>query len=196
MSLLFLNDGSIAQRIDYDTWGNVTNDTNPGFQPFGFAGGLYDRNANLVRFGARDYDPQTGRWSAKDSIRFLGGQTNLYGYVLNDPINFYDLSGKGIGIVGAVIIVAAAVGAVLLFKHCIDQLTDKNGSSDTKPKSCEGEGSGTDAEKAIEKAREMSQKNKALGKASGLCASLAGLLGFAAGPLTGAGSAAGQGSGN
>ncbi|HHH48073.1 MAG TPA: hypothetical protein ENK51_04205 [Gammaproteobacteria bacterium] len=23
-------DGSIAQRIDYDVWGNITNDTNPG----------------------------------------------------------------------------------------------------------------------------------------------------------------------
>jgi hypothetical protein len=32
----------LAQRLDYDAWGNVTTDTNPGFQPFGFAGGLYD----------------------------------------------------------------------------------------------------------------------------------------------------------
>jgi len=35
--------------------------TSTGFQPFGFAGGLYDRDTNLVRFGARDYDPETGR---------------------------------------------------------------------------------------------------------------------------------------
>jgi hypothetical protein len=33
--------GSIAQRVDYDAFGNVILDTNPGFQPFGFAGGLY-----------------------------------------------------------------------------------------------------------------------------------------------------------
>src|SRR3989338_8938658 len=33
--------GQIAQRIDYDEWGNVLSDSNPGFQPFGFAGGLY-----------------------------------------------------------------------------------------------------------------------------------------------------------
>ena len=31
--------GSIAQRLDYDAFGNVALDTNPGFQPFGFAGG-------------------------------------------------------------------------------------------------------------------------------------------------------------
>ena len=44
--------GVIAQRLDYDPWGVVTQDTNPGFQPFGFAGGLYDANTGLVRFGA------------------------------------------------------------------------------------------------------------------------------------------------
>lgn len=82
--------GEIAQRMDYDTFGNVTVDTNPGFQPFGFAGGLYDRDTGLVRFGARDYDPQVGRWTSKDPIGFLGGDTNLYGYVLHDPVNLVD----------------------------------------------------------------------------------------------------------
>ncbi len=81
---------TIAQRLDYDEFGNVIADTNPGFQPFGFAGGIYDRDTKLVRFGARDYDPETGRWTGKDPIRFLGGDTNLYGYVLNDPVNFTD----------------------------------------------------------------------------------------------------------
>jgi len=82
-----------VQRMDYDDWGNVTNDTNPGFQPFGFAGGIYDRDTNLVRFGARDYDPETGRWTAKDPIRFAGGDSNLYGYVLGDPVNGIDPNG-------------------------------------------------------------------------------------------------------
>jgi len=86
-------DGSIAQRMDYDDWGKVINDTNPGFQPFGFAGGIYDRDTGLVRFGARDYDPETGRWTAKDPIRFAGGDTNLYGYVLGDPVNNLDMLG-------------------------------------------------------------------------------------------------------
>ncbi|MBL1278345.1 MAG: RHS repeat-associated core domain-containing protein [Ectothiorhodospiraceae bacterium] len=83
-------DGSITQRMDYDVWGNITTDTNPGFQPFGFAGGIYDQHTNLTRFGARDYDAQTGRWTAKDPIRFQGGDTNLYGYVFSDPVNFVD----------------------------------------------------------------------------------------------------------
>ena len=28
--------------------------------PFGFAGGLHDRDTGLVRFGYRDYDPEVG----------------------------------------------------------------------------------------------------------------------------------------
>lgn len=88
--------GTIAQRMDYDEFGNVITDTNPGFQPFGFAAGLYDRDTGLVRFGARDYDPTTGRWTAKDPIRFAGGDPNLYGYVFNDPVNFRDPSGQAL----------------------------------------------------------------------------------------------------
>ncbi len=88
-----VSNGSIVQRIDYDEWGNVTLDTNPNFQPFGFAGGLYDAETGLVRFGARDYDPEIGRWTAKDPILFEGGQANLYVYVGNDPINRIDPSG-------------------------------------------------------------------------------------------------------
>jgi RHS repeat-associated protein len=85
--------GAVVQRVDYDEWGNVTYDSNPGAQPFGFAGGLYDRDTGLVRFGARDYDPLTGRWTNKDPIRFAGG-LNFFGYVENDPINSIDPFGR------------------------------------------------------------------------------------------------------
>ncbi len=75
--------------------GDITSDTNPGFQAFGFAGGLYDPDTKIVRFGARDYDSETGRWTSKDPILFEGGDTNLYGYVLQDPANLTDSSGTG-----------------------------------------------------------------------------------------------------
>jgi len=84
--------GVVSQRIEYDTWGAVVSDTNPGFQPFGFAGGLYDQDTKLVRFGARDYDPATGRWVTKDPIRFDGG-VNLYAYAANNPVNLVDPDG-------------------------------------------------------------------------------------------------------
>ncbi len=85
--------GVIVQRIDYDEFGNVTYDSNPGFQPFGFAGGLYDPDTKLVRFGARDYDAKTGRWTRKDPVLFGGGLSNLFEYCLNDPINYADPTG-------------------------------------------------------------------------------------------------------
>ncbi len=86
-------DGNIVQRMEYDEFGNVVHDSNPGFQPFGFAGGLFESQTQLLRFGVRDYDPVTGRWSAKDPIGFSGGQANLFSYVANDPINRRDPHG-------------------------------------------------------------------------------------------------------
>jgi RHS repeat-associated protein len=85
--------GSVVQRIDYDEFGRVVQNTNPGFQPFGFAGGLYDEGTGLVRFGARDYDSQLARWTAKDPVGFSSGATNLYSYVGGDPINERDPTG-------------------------------------------------------------------------------------------------------
>ncbi len=87
--------GQVAERIDYDESGVVTNDTRPGFLPFGFAGGLYDFDTGLVHFGAREYFPSTGRWTSNDPILFYGGDANLYGYVLNDPLNMTDPAGLG-----------------------------------------------------------------------------------------------------
>ncbi len=83
---------AIAQRIDYDVFGQVLSDSNPGFQPFGFAGGLYDPDTKLVRFGARDYDAEAGRWVNKDPRGFEAGN-NLYEYVDGDPVNKFDPTG-------------------------------------------------------------------------------------------------------
>jgi RHS repeat-associated protein len=88
-----VNDVSdIPYRASYTAFGEATITGTADFIPFGFAGGLYDTDTKLVRFGARDYDPNVGRWVSKDPIRFDGG-VNLYVYVGNDPINRIDPSG-------------------------------------------------------------------------------------------------------
>ena len=55
---------------------------------------LSDPQTGLERFGARDCDPETGRWTGKDPILFDGDSPNLYGYGIGDPINFIDPSGE------------------------------------------------------------------------------------------------------
>ena len=84
--------GAVVHRLDYDVWGNVTADSAPGFQPFGYAGGLWETSTKLVRFGARDYDPETGRWTSKDPARFAGG-LNFFAYAENNPVDLVDPSG-------------------------------------------------------------------------------------------------------
>ncbi len=84
----------LIKEITYDTYGNIINDTNPSFKvPFGFAGGLYDSDTKLTHFGYREYDAYTGKWTAKDPIGFAGGDSNLYGYVWSDPVNWIDENG-------------------------------------------------------------------------------------------------------
>ena len=51
-----------------------------------------------------------GRFLQKDPIGFNGGSTNLYGYVLNDPINSVDPNGQSLA--GATI--KCFVGAYLI----------------------------------------------------------------------------------
>jgi len=105
--------GAIAERIDYDAFGNVLADSQPGFQPFGFAGGLSDVDTGLVRIGQRDYDPRTRRWTAPDPVRFAAGSTNVYTYVDDDPINLQDPSGLyGSAAVGTGGVTVSATGTI------------------------------------------------------------------------------------
>ncbi|WP_158304044.1 RHS repeat domain-containing protein [Cellvibrio japonicus] len=109
------SNGNIVKTVSYDSYGNIIEDSNPEFQiPFGFAGGLKDDDTGLIRFGYRDYDPETGRWTARDPIGFEGGDTNLYGYVLGDPINWVDIDGLAPAWVGPVAAVTAVVGGALI----------------------------------------------------------------------------------
>ncbi len=90
--------GTTIQQLAYSEFGEVLQDTNSSFQPFGFGGGIYDHDIAMTRFGARDYVQKIGRWTTKDPILFDGFDTNLYGYVLGDPVNAFDLDGNRISI--------------------------------------------------------------------------------------------------
>ncbi len=86
--------GTIVKVLEYDSFGILINDSNTGFDlPIGFAGGLEDAATRLVRFGHRDYDQISGRWTARDPALYDGGQANLYAYSGNDPVSQRDPTG-------------------------------------------------------------------------------------------------------
>jgi RHS repeat-associated protein len=89
-------------------------DTNSNFQLFGFAGGIYDRHTVLVRFGARDYEPMTGKWVSKDPIGFDSREVNFYSYIDSDPQNQIDPSGECPWCVAAVLGGLTDIGVQLL----------------------------------------------------------------------------------
>ncbi len=60
----------------------------------GFAGGLFDADTGLTRFGARDYDPEVGRWTAKDPRRYPEAGTNSYVYAFSNPVLYMDPDGE------------------------------------------------------------------------------------------------------
>ncbi len=86
--------GVVVHQMRFDEWGVLVEESGDAtIHPFGYAGGLYDRATGLTRFGARDYDPGTGRWTAKDPSRFSAGP-NLYGFDSGDPVNMVDVNGR------------------------------------------------------------------------------------------------------
>ncbi len=71
-----------------------------GRNPLRFAAGELDTRTNLVKFGVRHYDPNTGRFTQQDSIERPGDLTqgNRYAYAACNPTNFTgssSLSGVG-----------------------------------------------------------------------------------------------------
>src|SRR5579871_6219332 len=60
---------------------------------FKFAGGQWDVNLGVYKFGVRLYNPQTGTWMTRDPLG-LGPDSNPYRYVSNGPVNWIDPSGR------------------------------------------------------------------------------------------------------
>lgn len=120
--------GDIIKEVVYDTFGTILSDSNEAFKvPFGFAGGLYDQDTKLTRFGYRDYDAETGKWTAKDPIGFEGGDSNLYGYVLGDPVNFVDPTGEYLQYIIPLVELIGGAGTVYAIVDSVDNLfNDEN----------------------------------------------------------------------
>ncbi|HZZ82235.1 MAG TPA: RHS repeat-associated core domain-containing protein, partial [Gemmataceae bacterium] len=86
--------GAVVDHISYNSFGQIVAETNPtiGFL-YGYAGNAYDPETGMQYDRARYYDPGIGRFISQDPIAFSGGDTNLYRYVGNNPVNAIDPTG-------------------------------------------------------------------------------------------------------
>jgi len=87
-------DGNVVQAMQYDSFGNLLSQQgNVVRLPLGFAGGLLDTDTGLTRFVWRDYDADTGRFTALDPLGKTGGDGDWYGYCGDDPVKRVDVWG-------------------------------------------------------------------------------------------------------
>ena len=94
--------GKAVNRYSYSPFGELTSNPNaaPVPNPWRYAGGYYDTQTALTKFGARFYDPSVGRWTQQDPIPGSiadPSRMNRYPYVGNDPINNVDPEGLWFG---------------------------------------------------------------------------------------------------
>jgi RHS repeat-associated protein len=86
--------GAVLDHIAYDSYGNVTSQSNASNgDRFQFAGMQSDSATGLNYDQARWYSATTGRFSTEDPIEFGGLDSNLYRYTRNDSINYLDNTG-------------------------------------------------------------------------------------------------------
>ncbi|MGQ0680077.1 MAG: RHS repeat-associated core domain-containing protein, partial [Actinomycetota bacterium] len=83
--------GNPVNRYFYDPYGNyLVGTTEAVANPWQYAGGFKDAFSGYYKFGARYYDPVTGRWTQPDPS---GMDANSYAYAGSNPVNFVDSSG-------------------------------------------------------------------------------------------------------
>ena len=76
------NQGNILNHISYDSFGQITSQTNTeAYFRFGYTGREYDQESGQYYYRARYFDPGVGRFISEDPIGFDGGDSNLFRYV-------------------------------------------------------------------------------------------------------------------
>jgi RHS repeat-associated protein len=82
--------GAVANTYTYDSFGQLTASTGTLSSPFRYTGREFDTETSLYYYRARYYDSQTGRFLSEDPIGSVFGDSNLYPYVGNDPLDRVD----------------------------------------------------------------------------------------------------------
>ena len=83
--------GEVINSYKYDAFGNTVEAKEQIPNRFRYAGEQYDPITGQYYLRARFYNPVVGRFTQEDTYR--GDGLNLYSYVQNNPVNYYDPSG-------------------------------------------------------------------------------------------------------
>ncbi len=81
--------GAVVRSYQYDVFGKIRSQTGSLLNPYTYTGQRLDSQTGLHYFRARYYDQATGRFTSRDPLGFTTGE-NLYGYVMNNPMNWRD----------------------------------------------------------------------------------------------------------
>jgi RHS repeat-associated protein len=85
--------GSTIKTYRYNSFGDIYSQSGTLDQPFTFTGREFDIESGLYYYRARYYDSKAGRFISKDPIGFEGGDVNLFRYVKNNSVNWFDPRG-------------------------------------------------------------------------------------------------------
>ncbi|KPL08093.1 hypothetical protein AMJ86_01930 [bacterium SM23_57] len=88
--------GAVLNSYAYDPFGTSLGKSEAITNPFEFVGkyGVMNETNGLEFMRARFYNPELGRFISEDPVGLTGGDTNFYAYVGNNPVNWFDPSGK------------------------------------------------------------------------------------------------------
>ncbi len=88
-----LNSSGVVQyRADFDPYGRLITVQGALVPDFLYADMYYDPASGVCLTLYRAYSGDLGRWLSRDPAQEFGG-LNLYGYVMNNPVNWLDLYG-------------------------------------------------------------------------------------------------------
>jgi hypothetical protein len=112
-------DASVAQKLWYDVFGQVSFD--PGFQPFGYAGGLYDPNTGssglghgtTTRTSGGGVETSFGNDVAYTATLGAGAGTVVAALALLSPLFALEMTGGGLALNQAGIAGAETASAAL-----------------------------------------------------------------------------------